>query len=126
MANKPKPINIHLLEGTQRKCRHGSPKDKPVIKEKISFTAPDWMTKNGAEEWTRITKIMDNTGVLTNADYSTLCQYCIMFGELKSKKGKFPATHHTQLRMCAVELGLTPSARTRINVPNANKKEDEF
>ena len=124
MANKQRPDNVHLLKGTYRKDRHGKPEEKPQVTDTISKTPPRWFPKEAKKEWKRITKIMLSSNVLTNADTSTLSQYCLLYSELQTQLHDFPAARHTQLRLCAVELGLTPSARGRITIPNGNKEPD--
>ncbi|MCA9913274.1 MAG: P27 family phage terminase small subunit [Anaerolineae bacterium] len=126
MSNKRLPDNVHLLKGTHRKGRHGDPEKKPTVVQTISETPPLWLTKEAKTEWRRIIKVMLNSNVLTNADTSTLSQYCTLFGELQKQKEDFPAAKHTQLRLCAVELGLTPSARSKIVIPNGSEQEDDF
>ncbi len=115
MANKRKPDNVHQLQGTLRKDRHGDPNTKVTINSKIP-AAPGWLTAKAKTEWKRIVNVMQHVNVLTAADLSTLAQYCILYAELTKWKEDFPAAKHTQLRMCAAELGLTPSARSKITV----------
>jgi len=117
MANKPLPANIHLLQNTHRKDRHGDPKKKPKLKNQLP-TCPRWLPVDAKAEWKRICKVMNQSGVLTEADQTTLTQYCLMCSEMKEEKENFPAAKHTQLRLCCVELGLTPSARSRLTVDN--------
>ena len=125
MGNKAKPTNVHLLKGTYRKSRHGKVEEKPQVTDTIKRTPPTWLPKKAKVEWKRIIKVMLNSNVLTNADTSTLSQYCLLYSELQEQKEKFPSGKHTQLRLCAVELGLTPSARGRITIPNGNKEPDD-
>jgi len=126
MANKRKPDNVHLLSGTHRKDRHGDPREKPKVAGSITATPPEWLPEAAKVEWKRVVKLMAESGVLTSADTSTLCQYCMLFSELQTDQEEFPAARHTQLRLCAVELGLTPSARSRIIAPSSGKSEPEF
>lgn len=127
MGKKRIPDNVHLLKGTHRPTRHGKPEEKPQVTDTISKTPPRWFPAEAKKEWRRITKIMLNSNVLTSADTSTLSQYCLLFAQLQTELNDFPAARHTQLRLCAVELGLTPSARGKITIPGGNKEpEDDF
>ena len=124
MANKRKADNVHLLKGTFRKDRHGDPKKKPKLKTQLPET-PDWLTSSALKEWKRICKVLEKAGVLTEADQTVLSQYCLLVSELQEKLEDFSAVKHTQLRLCQIELGLTPSARSRITV-EPNDEGDEF
>jgi len=122
MSNQRKPNNLHLLEGTFRKHRHGDPNKK--IKVGAEFPVqPKWLPKDAKAEWQRIKKVMEKSSVIISSDASTLAQYCLLFSEMKKLKENFPAAKHTQLRSCASELGLTPVARSKIAVPKDDDEE---
>ncbi len=123
MANTRKADNVHLLEGTFRKDRHGDPKKKPKLKLKLP-AMPSWISTDAKKEWKRICKVLENAGILTEADRSTLIQYCILYADLKELQEKFTPPKHAQLRICCCELGLTPSARSKITVDNDDEGDD--
>ena len=122
MANKRIPDNVHLLQGTHRKDRHGTPDKKAKLKTKLPVM-PKWLPARAKTEWKRITKVLAKSGLLTEADQAVLAQYCLLYGELAEWKEDFPAAKHTQLRLCQVELGLTPSARSKITVVKDDEEE---
>lgn len=123
MANARQPDNLHLLKGTYRKDRHGDPKKK--LKVNTEFPeCPAWMPSNAKREWARIKKVMNASGVITLGDATILSQYCILVAELEIEQTEFSGAKHTQLRMCAIELGLTPVARSKITVPQ--EEDNEF
>ena len=118
MSQKSIPLNILKFKGTDRKARHGDAADQVQIEAKIP-TPPrvgrfQVLGQTGRQEWKRITKILANARVLTEADRMVLTQYCALGEEFLEAPLKFSAAKHTQLRMCEVELGLTPSARMRL------------
>lgn len=115
MANKRLPDNVHKLKNTLRKDRHGDPETKVKIDTKLP-EPPGWIKKDARKEWCRICKVMEKVNVLTEADVSTLAQYCTLYAELLDQKEEFTAAKHTQLRLCAVELGFTPVSRSKITV----------
>ena len=123
MANARQPDNLHLLKGTYRKDRHGDPKKKLKVEAKFP-DCPAWMPAIGKREWTRIKKVMSASGVITLGDATILAQYCILVAELEVEQTEFSGAKHTQLRMCAIELGLTPVARSKITVTKDD--DDEF
>ncbi|MES0444969.1 MAG: P27 family phage terminase small subunit [Desulfobacterales bacterium] len=123
MANKRIPDNVHLLKRTHQKCRHGDPKSKPKVKSKLPVM-PRWLPVKAKAEWKSICKELKDAKILTGADRTILTQYCLLVSELATEKADFQAAKHTQLRLCCVELGLTPSARSRITVPKDD--DDDF
>ena len=123
MANKRKPDNIHLLQGTFQKSRHGDPKKKINLPTKFPI-CPRWMDKLAKKEWARIKKVMEKSAVITFGDATVLTQYCMLVAELEIEHFEFTAAKHTQLRMVAVELGLTPAARGKIVAPGNNDDDD--
>jgi len=123
MANARKPDNLHLLQGTFNKSRHGDPEKKLQIIGEFP-DCPAWMPSNGKREWTRIKKVMKASGVITLGDATILSQYCILVAELEVEQTEFSGAKHTQLRMCAIELGLTPVARSKITV--TKEEDNEF
>ena len=122
MANKRKPDNVHQLKGTHRKDRHGDPDTKVQLNSKLP-KPPPWLPPFAKTEWNRICKVMKAVNVITEADASVLTQYCLLYAEMKKEKTDFQAAKHTQLRMCAIELGLTPIARSKIVVGKVNRND---
>jgi len=122
-----KSDNVHLLNGTHRPSRHGDPDSKPKVEIKIP-SPPEWLEGNALAEWKRICKVLKNSGLLSQAESAVLSQYCLLYGQLQDsvvyaddESKRFNAAQHTQLRLCCVELGLTPKARSQITV---GKKKD--
>jgi P27 family predicted phage terminase small subunit len=86
--------------------------------------------REGMREWRRITTLLANAKVVAEIDRTVLTQYCKLWemfcadscvtgnqGDMfngTSEPKEFTAAMHTQMRLCAVELGLTPSARSRL------------
>jgi len=125
MPNPQKPDNIHLLNGTHRKDRHGDPKKKPKIKS-TNVTKPEWLTGEALKEWKSITEILKDTKLLTSVDKLILAQYCQLAGELADDPKGFSMAAHTQLRMCQQELGFTPAARSKIVLQDKDDDDEGF
>ncbi len=123
MANPRIPDNVHKLKGTHRKDRHGDPDTKIQLDGRLPV-APRWMPADARKEWARVCKVMKAVNVITEADSTVLTQYCLLYSEMKREKEEFQAAKHTQLRLCAAELGLTPVSRSKIVVGKVNR--DDF
>ena len=112
MPNKRKPNSIHHLQGTYKKSRHGDNKKKIQIDieqpDPPSFITSDEIAYS---EWQRVTKIMQKYGVLSALDRSVLSQYCVLWSKMATQSTDFSASEHTQLRLCAAELGITAVKR---------------
>ena len=117
-GTKPIPLTLLRGKGTARKTRHGDADDQVQIEPKIpsppTVGQSQVLGRTGLEEWKHITRILANARVLTEADRMVLTQYCALGEEFLEAPKEFSAAKHTQLRMCEVELGLTPSARMRL------------
>jgi len=123
MANKRIPDNVHLLKGTYRPSRHGDLKRKPKV-EKSFPPMPRWLDKTAKEEWQRIKELTKGIGLITQADQTILAMYCTLYSEFVRTGNDFPVGKHTQLRLCALEMGFTPSSRGKVSIEVSD--EDEF
>lgn len=123
MPTKRKPIAHHKAAGTYRKDRHGG-WSEPHDLETVPPAPPESLTPPARKEWERIVHVLGTSGRLTALDSVVLQQYCELAAEHAIDPRNFSAAKHTQLRMCASELGLTPTSRSK--VPNlAPKKPKE-
>jgi len=111
---------------------------------------PEWLGRDAKIEWDRQAPLLLKAGVLTESDRAVLTAYCIAWGRIKQceediQKPKGGLTEESdggiefaraivkiqdrammQLRACASELGLTPSSRTRLHVPDPNQADLPF
>ncbi|WP_062208040.1 phage terminase small subunit P27 family [Aureimonas sp. AU12] len=90
-------------------------------------SAPDWMSVEAREEWDRVYPIVAVRRVLTAADMASLENYCTAVGrsrqleraiqragdDLDLKMIRMQDKSMSTARQLAVEIGLTPSARSR-------------
>ncbi len=139
-GRKPKPTLLKKLEGNpggrQLNTNEPKPQGFPVC--------PDWLEDEAKEEWERISSVLEDMGVLTEADTMAFAGYCQAYArwreaeEYLSKHGSTFTTAsgyiqqvpqvsiaHTNLNIMlkfCTEFGLTPSARSRIT---ANKATEE-
>jgi len=148
-GRKPKPNKLKLLEGNpgQRKINQNEPKLKAKAPD-----CPLWLDEVARAEWERLSPIMERIGLLTEADGWMLANACQEYSDiLKYRKvvAEDGATYaHTNvkgeknvvtrpeaillykaqqmLKSYCVELGLTPSARSRIQLPGEETETDEM
>jgi P27 family predicted phage terminase small subunit len=141
MPNHKKPTALHVLNGNPSKIKDlgkGEPKPLSGIPD-----CPLWLDEVAREEWDRVAPALYKIGLLTEVDGWTLSNACQEYSDiLKYRKviAEDGATYeHTNvkgetnvvtrpeaillykaqqmLKAYCVELGLTPSARSRIQLP---------
>jgi P27 family predicted phage terminase small subunit len=137
----PKPTAIKRLEGNpgKRKLNEAEPKPMMGVPE-----CPDHLDDVAKKEWGRLTTILTDMKVLTEADYIALANLCQAYSTLmnaqrqmnktgilyKSKSGYVQQNPllgiiHTQTTIVnnlLREFGLTPSSRTRVAIAEPEKK----
>jgi P27 family predicted phage terminase small subunit len=144
-GRKPKPTVLKLLDGNpgKRRLNDREPTAPGGIPE-----PPDWLDDGARSEWFVITKLLHDMGILSLADHATAEAYCTLYSRwvqseaqvrksgtvVKSPNG-YPmmspylivANQALEgMRKLLVELGLTPSSRSRIRVPGSGEAMDEF
>ena len=108
---------------------------------------PDWLDKTAGDEWDRIVPELAKAYVITPADAIMLATYCQTYADwlqaertvreegqiIMNLKGeprinpaaRYASTLLAELRRTAVEFGLTPVSRARIQVPPPGDDEDD-
>lgn len=132
-----KPTKLKVLQGTDRKDRVNDKEPNPRELENVP-EAPWYLDYYAKKEWNRVAPHLVEVGLLTEADLSTFQDYCEVHAhcvrlhrqiheegyEFSTESGyiqKRPITSilkdmMDQKRKLANVLGLTPSARTKIEV----------
>ena len=134
----PTPANVRRLRSS------GGARDAPPPLQPVRGIPepPAWLSDEALAEWERITPELDRLGMVTHLDRSILAIYCdawakwVQSARLAGSVGllatgqrgedrKHPVMQlyrdlGTQCRNLARELGLTPSARLRIELPEAH------
>jgi len=136
-GRKPKPTVLKLLEGNRGK--RPIPQDEPKPAKPVRTPpCPRWISPYARKEWTRIAKELHRLGLLTNLDVAVLISYCTAYGRLREAENKLKDQNSVvetsngnlvqnpwigianramdQIRRFASELGLSPSARVRLEV----------
>ncbi len=145
-GTKPTPTTILKLHGTYRSDRRSDSEPEPDL---CIPDRPKWLTGDARKEWERITPILHQMRCISDADLTMVAAYCFEWGlyvRLCRKLKKISSLTDTTTngneilsplynvrnaalknwRSIATEFGLSPSARSRINIEGRGEKEGEF
>jgi len=147
-GRKPKPTNVKLIQGTARVSRLNPKEPKP---QPVRLEPPAFLNAYAKEEWNRVVDQLYNLGITSHLDLAVLAAYCQSFGRWREAEeslarfaAKDKATHgimmktqagnaiqnplvgaankaHSDVVRYAADLGMTPSARSRVS--GAEKKD---
>lgn len=144
-GRKPKPGALKALAGNpgKRKVNKAEPKPKPVAPG-----PPAWLDKEAKELWREFSPELERLGLLTLIDapaFAMMLTHYILAVKAsrllkrdgimtKDENGlarKHPAhqilrDHAAAFRGFAAEFGLTPSARTRLSMPEPEDDDEAF
>jgi P27 family predicted phage terminase small subunit len=139
----PKPTKLKKLEGTYRKDRDVGRELEPPPGVPVR---PKWLDREACAEWDRVVPQLVELKVLTGLDGAALERYCVahsnwvkaqrdvqkngavlksQFGPMKNPNVKIAQDERAAARLLAGELGLSPSARSRVKVPEKTPDVDE-
>jgi P27 family predicted phage terminase small subunit len=147
-GRKRKPVELKKLAGNPG----GRPLEKELDFKKFKDipAPPKELGPIAKTEWTRVTNAMVNAGIIKETDWVVLAVYCTLYEQYRgltddhelmsvtaregtpciSPKLKASLGVVEKMLKCMVELGLTPSARTKlsgqIDAPNKKSKKEEF
>ena len=145
-GRKPKPSRLRVLQGIagHRPLPVNEPKPEPGIPP-----CPEHLSAAAKEEWAYAVAELDGLGLLTRADKAVLAGYCQSFaawaecerflaengnvivmrndkGEIKwtpeAPQARLALKYMDKIRQFAAELGLSASARTRIQAEPVEKQ----
>lgn len=141
----PKPSHLKVMQGTYRPDR--APKNEPKP-EPSTPSCPTWLHAEAKREWRRIVPHLEQLGLLAQIDRAALAAYCQLYArwweaerEIKvhgltqiTETGYvaqrpevgISANALKQMRAYLAEFGLTPSSRSRIDLPSAPKPRNAF
>lgn len=144
-GRKPVPSNLKVLRGNpgRRPINQNEPKPEPIAPK-----CPSHLDKIAKREWRRIAPELERIGLLSRIDMAALAAYCQAYARwVKAEKAvqkhgmliKTPNGYPVmspfllvaskaieQMKSFLVEFGMSPSSRSRINIPGGEKEEDEF
>lgn len=136
-GRKPKPTALKTLEGNPGKRQLNINEPKPLAK---APSCPKWLDPEAKKEWKRLSKKMEQVGILTEIDMAAFAGYCQAYARWKaaeefiSKHGsivKTPSGYWQQVPQVSIaqqymkamqkfaeQFGLTPASRSRIVADN--------
>ena len=143
VGRKPNPSRKNKLTGNPGKRPANKNEPQPDIPEKIP-RAPRNLDATAKKEWRRMAKQLHRLGLLTVSDLSAFASYCSQYsiwyqateairehGILVKAQSGFPAISpwvsvankaQTEMRKWLTEFGMTPSSRSRIDIPKPKEK----
>lgn len=136
MSNRPKPTRLKELEGNPGKRALNANEPTP---ETAAPKCPSHLKGEARREWNRIVPELLALGLLTRIDKAALASYCSAWATyveadakikeaglvVRTKQGNVIANPYLGARNTAmklmkgflIEFGLTPAARSHLNVP---------
>ena len=143
MAGRPpKPTALKKLQGEKRKSRLNVAEPKP---DATMPQCPVWLRAEAKIEWKRVCKSLHECGILTGVDRAALAAYCQAWARWVSaekqvaRQGQIlvsgnggsyinPALNAASMALkellaFTIQLGMTPSARSRLKVEKPAKEK---
>lgn len=136
----PKPAALRAVDGTGPVNKH-EPKPAATLP-----TCPSWLDRVAKAEWKRVARELHRIGLLTGVDRTVLAAYCSEYSKwrmaeeylrengftFETQNGYVQQRPEVSIAKSAVdnikklcsELGMTPSARSRIQLPEMPDVDD--
>jgi len=123
---KQKPHNLNIINGNpgKRNINNDTPEprgDKP--------SCPSWVQGYARDIWKRLIDDLYRMKVVTYDDRDIFAVYCTLMSAYRDavvgKDTKEMRLVASQVRICAAELGLTPSARAGLRSPRSDDGDNE-
>ena len=90
-GRKPTPTAIKELEGNPGKRKINEAEPKP---EKKAPPCPKWLEPEAKKEWRRLSKQLEQIGVLTEVDQAAFASYCQAYARWKEAEAAGAAGLH--------------------------------
>lgn len=143
-GRRPKPVAAKELAGNpgKRKLESGPRMDTTLPH------CPEHLDDEAKAEWRRVARRLRDAGILVHVDHAVLAVYCQAWSRWVKAEGKIAKLGETvelengyvqqtawmgianravqTMLKAAAELGMTPSARTRVAVAGDGEEEDDL
>jgi phage terminase small subunit len=129
MARPPKPIALHILDGTDRKDRMEKRQDELKLPPGSVGDPPEWFSPLALEEWNRLTGDPDYSQVLAPVFRGALIEYCFLYGKMLAQvqgTGPFVAGERQMLHSLRMQLGVTPASQSKVKGPKTEKPGNKW
>ena len=120
-GRRPKPVELRVIEGNRE--RRPLPTDVP--KAAGSPARPKWLKPLAATIWNEYAPLLPWLG---RCDSEMLATWCVLAAQFSREQEAMDSARLGQMRVLAAELGMTPSARTRLGAQprDPHKKNPYF
>lgn len=125
MARPRTATNILEMKGAFKHDPQRRRPDEPKVSAAIRKTPPRNLTKEQKACWKEILKLAPE-GVLTAADAISVEIVACLLAEYRHDPLLMPASRITRLTTEMKTLGLNPSGRASLVVPNPSRPADDF
>jgi phage terminase small subunit len=122
----PKPTKVLEMQGTLRRDRHSDRSDLQV--DSAIPEAPEWLSEEARSEWDRLTN-GQYAKALANVDRAMLAIFCQRWAHyVASEQSGQPikAAEIAVLISLGAKLGLNPSDRTKLRMPEAERPKSKW
>jgi P27 family predicted phage terminase small subunit len=154
MPRKAMPIDIAIARGNKNRLTKKQIEERKEVEDTIKprankIDAPEWLDDIGTSEFNRVSELLSEIKLITEADITLLAAYADAYSEYvecsnrikkdgimidhvntTGKKNKIVHPLSTkkkqlfeQIKAVATELGMTPSSRAKIAIPKKEKKK---
>lgn len=144
-GRKPKPPELSVVEGNPGKRSKPAATGRDGPRTQVP-SPPSHLNKAAKSEWRRIAKKLHELGMLTTLDRGLLAAYCDSWAMFVEARKHIELTGYTDVTdngnliqspwvgianraktdytRYAAQLGLDPTARTRLGITEGGKKKD--
>lgn len=126
MPRVRKPDNVHKINGTYRKDRHGDPDLKMEFENELDSTPPEWLGEYGQAEWMRQTNMFKGSQILLENSRALMELYCILYHQIRAQPLETTAAMHSNARSYLRMLGQSPTDSGRLIRPKQSKGGSRF
>jgi P27 family predicted phage terminase small subunit len=144
----PKPTSLKKLHGTYRPDRAPESEASPDPASPYQLKAPEWLSERATQKWDELALRLHGLGLLTEIDLDVFAMYCHTWDRWRSseeqveKHGAITVAqsgyeavsphvtraknHLAELMKLSGLLGLSPSARSRVEAVPQTAQRDEL
>jgi hypothetical protein len=112
MARQRKPPQLHIIEGTHRKDRHGRLPATAAFREPLGGPPADWLPK-AKMLWHEVANMLP-AGVAAKSDRVVFEVLIRLLAKVREKPESLTPAAASQIRACAASFGMSPADRNRV------------
>lgn len=112
-GRKPLPTALKLVTNNAGKRKINTREPMPSR----TVNKPVFLMGRAAAVWDEYAPELISFDLITSADCHTFAALCCLMAEFEADPGNMVASRIAQMRALWAEFGMTPSARTRLQIP---------